>query len=742
VTILLDLTGGANNPPRTIANASIPAAMRTGTWYFDWTPGYANGGSGTSFPTFLSTHADDLSMLFYHEGGGVFQITNTTESVVLSVACTWGSGATLRFQVDPNANTLTISGATTGNGTTSITGAFADWFPTGQDLRIGSKFTTSDATGGTWGDIIDVPSVVTSGGLSYGSTSVTGTIDGGNTAGDTLIFLVATKPDTATIGSPGGSWSAVGSQYSGGGGTTGADTGPTKIAAYSKTAAGGDSNPTSSITSGNSSWCQVLRLSGAWSLAAVGGTDSTTGSSWSVTCDSDPDILPDDVLIAAACIPTDVTTPAQFGSYAISATGVSSWGTVSEINEPDSGTGNDIGGFVFWVKATAGDSSAAPVVTATAGGTTTNVRGPLILIRARASSGGFTSTATGAASPFANSATGSVVFTATASSAAAAFALSASGLEQFSSTATAAASANAASATGNKADNAGTASAALSALSAAAAGAEAFSGTGAAAASQVTASATGTETFTGTSSAAASPAAVSGSGATGTVFTSTGDAAAAAPAASATGAESFAGTSSAAASPFASAGTGSAGSVFTSTGSAAISSHAAACTGTETFPGSATSACSPPGAAGAGAESFTSTCSGALQPYAAAANGAQGTVFTSTAAAAWSACAVASSGAEAFPGSVSAAGAPFGSASVAAESFTSSADAALPPFEASGTLLQALAGAAAAVVQSFRAAARESVPVVLTRFLAAVTSRTGTKRSKARNRVRTFGRRG
>jgi hypothetical protein len=57
---------------------------------------------------------------------------------------------------------------------------------------------------------------------------------------------------------------------------------------------------------------------------------------------------------------------------------------VIEELEFDSGTGNDIGGFVVHADVTAGPSSAAPTLTATAGGTTTNVRGPGVFLRVRA----------------------------------------------------------------------------------------------------------------------------------------------------------------------------------------------------------------------------------------------------------------------------------------------------------------------------------------------------------------------
>jgi hypothetical protein len=53
------------------------------------------------------------------------------------------------------------------------------------------------------------------------------------------------------------------------------------------------------------------------------------------------------------------------------------------MNEPDSQTGNDIGGYSAYAGVTAGSSTAAPTVTTNVGGTLTNVRGPVVLLRVR-----------------------------------------------------------------------------------------------------------------------------------------------------------------------------------------------------------------------------------------------------------------------------------------------------------------------------------------------------------------------
>lgn len=206
--------------------------------------------------------------------------------------------------------------------------------------------------------------------------------------GDLLILLVGTKPDTAPVTRPIGDFAFLGA-YSGGGGTTGVDTGPTRIGVFWKIATGAETGTQSVTVPGNSvTWVQMFHYSNAtgfWDLAIAGGVDSTTGSSWSVTCDVSPGITAGDFVLVGSVIPTDVTTPNQFTSELVTATGAT-FAATTELSEPDSSSGNDIGGFVFHTDCTAGTSSAIPVITATASGTTTNVRGPSALIRIREAS--------------------------------------------------------------------------------------------------------------------------------------------------------------------------------------------------------------------------------------------------------------------------------------------------------------------------------------------------------------------
>lgn len=222
-----------------------------------------------------------------------------------------------------------------------------------------------------------------------GGTSVAPGYPASIVEGDLLVLIIGMKPSTANSGSvttPTG-WTAITSLTGAGGyGTTlGADTGNTNIFTFFRVAAGGETG-TLAVTIGtnNVSWAQMYRLSnatGGWSVAGTTGSDTTAGNV-SIAMSADPGVTAGDFILGGMVIPTDVTTPAQFSAQALSQTGIT-FGTVTEISEPDSTTGNDIGGFTYSAPVSSGTASAAPTLTATAGGTVTNVRGPGVFIRAR-----------------------------------------------------------------------------------------------------------------------------------------------------------------------------------------------------------------------------------------------------------------------------------------------------------------------------------------------------------------------
>ncbi len=200
------------------------------------------------------------------------------------------------------------------------------------------------------------------------------------------------KPSTANSGSvttPTG-WTLI-TWLTGAGGYSaalGADTGNTNVFSYYKVADGTESGGRLEyrLLRAGVSWSQMYHLtntSKVWSVAGTTGSDVTGNTTVSIAMSSNPEVTAGDYILGAMVIPTDVTTPSQFSAEAFSQTGVT-FGTVTEISEPDYTVGNDIGGFIVYSSVSSGTGSAAPTMTATAGGTVTNVRGPGIFIRVRA----------------------------------------------------------------------------------------------------------------------------------------------------------------------------------------------------------------------------------------------------------------------------------------------------------------------------------------------------------------------
>lgn len=206
-----------------------------------------------------------------------------------------------------------------------------------------------------------------------------------NIAGDLLVCFVAAKPDTATITTPVG-WADL-VEVAGGGGTTGADTGPTRLKVFTRE--GAFAGPLSVTLGGLNvawGWIACLRKTDlTWDVAGASGVDSTTGTPFQAAMTTDPGIQAGDLVLVAGSIPTDVSTPAQFSAETLTASGVT-FGALTEIGEPDTSSGFDIGGVLCRYPVTAGASSGVATFSATATNAS-QVRGPIVLVRVRETSG-------------------------------------------------------------------------------------------------------------------------------------------------------------------------------------------------------------------------------------------------------------------------------------------------------------------------------------------------------------------
>lgn len=228
---------------------------------------------------------------------------------------------------------------------------------------------------------------VIKGTTSLSMTSAGGAFPSGMANGDMLVLIVVMKPSTANSGSvstPLG-WTLAGNLNSAGGYSTtlGADTGNTHIYAFTKPTTGTESNFTVTLNTSNNGWGQILRYSKThtyWATTWAGtGSDTTAGNVSIAVTNVAGTCVADDAIAFAMGIPTDA---ASFSAEAITATGAT-FGTVTEVADVQNASGNQSGGFVAVCSVTAGSNTAAPTMTATAGGTTTNVRGPGIVVRLR-----------------------------------------------------------------------------------------------------------------------------------------------------------------------------------------------------------------------------------------------------------------------------------------------------------------------------------------------------------------------
>lgn len=226
-------------------------------------------------------------------------------------------------------------------------------------------------------------------------TTVAPAYPSGILATDAILLFVGQKPSTAnggTVTTPTG-WT-LREEITGAGGygaTLGADTGNTNLRVYSQNSPVGGQTGTLSVTlaDNNVSWAFIVRVptsGGTLSYGSADGQRTTTPTSpMSIALTNGASATAfktGDIAVWAMCIPTDVTTPSQFSSQSITATGAT-FATAVEINEPDSTTGNDIGGYSAYALVSSGTSSTAPTVAVSLAGTLTNVRGGVGLVRIR-----------------------------------------------------------------------------------------------------------------------------------------------------------------------------------------------------------------------------------------------------------------------------------------------------------------------------------------------------------------------
>src|SRR6478736_4721977 len=365
--------------------------------------GFSSGGSvsiSTGGPSAAAWSATAIALIPGSVGPNITGQPASTQvasgaTASFSVTATASGGGTLSYQWKINAtNVSTGSGGTTSSYTTAAL-AYTD--------DLGSYTCAVTETGGTnAGTTTSSPALVYVGTRNLGANTPVYSTSGGTSvapsystlptiqAGDEIILIVAQKPSTAnsgTVTTPTG-YTLIDSLTGAGGYSTtlGSGTGNTNTFVYRKTTpATGSESGTLSVTVGTNNVCSatfvLLRpIAGSTiSYASATGSDTTSGNV-SITAGSDPGEVAGDVVLLAF---NGASNAATYSAEAVTTTGIT-YSSVTELAEPTTATGNQIAGFIASAKALSGTSSAAPVFTATTGGTTTNARGPGVVLRMRA----------------------------------------------------------------------------------------------------------------------------------------------------------------------------------------------------------------------------------------------------------------------------------------------------------------------------------------------------------------------
>jgi hypothetical protein len=213
-------------------------------------------------------------------------------------------------------------------------------------------------------------------------------------AGDLLVLCVGAKYNSVFT-DPSSPWVAgTGNGNGTGSGASGADAGTMYPYMWVKEADGSETgNLTLTFTSVNVVHLKMFRYTKAggttWDYATASMGDGTPNTAWSLTPSSDPGVTGGDMLLSCTYSNTDLYT---FATHTYTQTGIT-FGTITERNNIQNGTGDDISNLSVDVAVTSGTSSSAPTFGSTASGSSTNrPAGAGMIIRMREVAGGGSTT--------------------------------------------------------------------------------------------------------------------------------------------------------------------------------------------------------------------------------------------------------------------------------------------------------------------------------------------------------------
>lgn len=212
-TTILDLNGSL---PQTFTAGNWPrTTFNSGKWRFVWTPTAANTNGAWAGFTAMFT-ANDLGGLWVNDDK--IELYNQSEVAVFSRALTWGAGAVITITIDVAGSQLTVSGASTGNGTTSFTpsGTYFTDTSLGVGVYAGGGFNLpasaigdvddgNDSIAGTGSPVVHAPTTAGAGTVAIAGTG-TPSVPAPTTAGAGTVAVAGTgalevpAPTTAGAG--------------------------------------------------------------------------------------------------------------------------------------------------------------------------------------------------------------------------------------------------------------------------------------------------------------------------------------------------------------------------------------------------------------------------------------------------------------------------------------------------------------------------------------------------------------
>lgn len=173
-TLMIDIPGTL---PGSVANGSwtVPF-LENGVWKFEITFTSANGATYAGFHALLSSGASSGYGLWIVDSN--LEFYDTSDNQIFSRAMTWSAGQKITILMDMVGNDVTISGATTGNGTFSFTPGAAHW-EAGSTLWV-CQWNGSFTTSATIGDVYGTYGTASAGGPVAGVATATAVSEAGS----------------------------------------------------------------------------------------------------------------------------------------------------------------------------------------------------------------------------------------------------------------------------------------------------------------------------------------------------------------------------------------------------------------------------------------------------------------------------------------------------------------------------------------------------------------------------------